>query len=520
MFTKRFFAPALAALSVLVFSSAVWSQQPAPAPGRGGAAGRGGGAPAGPVIPTDPGSVVKIRSGSLKGVSTTGVETYLGIPYAAAPVGDLRWRPPQPAKAWTGVRDAGRPGAACGQATEDCLFLNVTRPTGAKASDKLPVMVWIHGGSFTGGSSTNGFGANHDGTEFARKGIVTVTINYRLGRAGWFSHPALSREGRHGNYGLMDQIAALKWVRDNISAFGGNPSNVTIFGESAGGISVNYLMLDPEARGLFHKAISESGFGRNQPQTVKVAQDFAVANATKAGVTGTDAAAAAALRKLPLTAFPPSAGLTDVARPYPILDGRDIAWPLAEGFAQGKQAKVPFIIGGNSNEASLFRPQAAELDAITDRRDALMAAFDPGRTGNKLQIINDLVTAQRVTEPDRNLARQHVKAGAPVWVYHFSYVPPSQRATSLGAIHVAEIKYVFNGPGQNTDPQDFATAGAMNAYWAAFAKYGDPSAAGGPVWSRFDRAREAVMEFTHGGPVVRERFQQAKLDYVEQGLGR
>ena len=512
MTARRIFATCLA-LGALALSTPTWSQQPAP--GRGGGGGRGA---AGPVIPTDPSSVVSLRQGQVKGVAIPGVETFLGIPYAAPPVGDLRWRPTQAAKGWSGVRDASKPGSNCGGANEDCLYLNVTRPADARPGAKLPVMVWIHGGSFTGGSSTNGFGANHDGTEFAKKGVITVTINYRLGRAGWFAHPALAKEGRTGNYGLMDQIAALKWVRDNIASFGGNPGNVTIFGESAGAMSVGYLMLDPEARGLFHKAISESGFGRNIPTPLKVAQDYAVAAATKAGVTGDNAAAAAALRKLPLTAFPASTGLTDLSRPYPILDGHDIQWAVADGFAANKEAKVPFITGGNSNEASLFRPAAADLDKITERKEVLLAAYDPSRGGNKLQIINDLVTDQRVTEPDRNLARLHTKHGQPTWNYYFSYLPAATRQTALGAVHVAEIKYVFNGPGQNTDPQDWATAASMNAYWAAFAKYGDPGAAGGPAWPKYDPASESRIEFSHGGPAVRQKFAQSRLDYVEQSL--
>ena len=498
MKTRRFVAAAFAAAGLLMTSGASWSQ-----------------------APTAP--VVKIKQGQLRGTQSGDVALFQGIPYAAPPVGDLRWRPPMAAASWSGARDASKPGATC-FAAEDCLFLNVYKPADARPGAKLPVMVWIHGGSFTGGSSTNGFGANHDGTEFAKKGIVTVTINYRLGRAGWFTHPALAKEGPTGNYGLMDQIAALKWVRDNVAAFGGDPKNVTIFGESAGAISINYLMLAPDARGLFHKAISESGFGRNQPTPLNVALGYGVKAAEANGIKGDGPEAAAALRKLPIigqqTPFPASTGLTDTTRPYPIIDGRYIKHPIADGYAAGLQAKVPFITGGNSNEASLFRPQPADLDKITDRRDQLMAVFDPRKTGNKLQIINDLVTVQRMTEPDRNLARQHVKAGQPVWVYHFSYVAPPQRATALGARHVDEIKYVFNGPGQNTHPEDWATGQSMNAYWAAFAKYGDPGAAGGPRWPKFDRTTEAVLEFGVDGVHVREQFQKAKLDYVEQGLGR
>lgn len=506
----KFLIAGVAAAGLLTVSTASWSQAPSNAP---------------PAAPADakPSAVIKVKSGQLRGYQSGEVAVYQGIPYAAPPVGDLRWRAPKAAASWSGVRDASKPGAAC-FAAEDCLYLNVHKPVDAKPGAKLPVMVWIHGGSFTGGAGTNGFGANHDGAEFAKKGVITVTINYRLGRAGWFTHPALVKEGPSGNYGLMDQIAALKWVRDNISAFGGNPGNVTIFGESAGGISVHYLMLSDEARGLFHKAISESGFGRNQPTPLNVALGYGVKAAEANGIKGDGPDAAAALRKLPIigreTPFPAATGLSDTTRPYPIIDGRYIKDPIADGYAKGRQAKVPLITGGNSNEASLFRPTVAQFDEITDRREQMLALFDPKKTGNKLQIINDLVTAQRVTEPDRNLARQHVKLGAPVWTYYFSYVTPAQRPTSLGAVHVAEIKYVFNGPGQNTIPEDWSTAQSMNAYWAAFAKYGDPSAAGGPLWARFEPKTEAFMEFGNDGSHLREQFQKAKLDYVEQGIGK
>ncbi|MDB5453106.1 MAG: carboxylesterase type [Caulobacteraceae bacterium] len=472
--------------------------------------------------------VVKVRQGQLNGAQAGEVASYLGIPYAAPPVGDLRWRAPKAAANWSGARDATKPGATC-FAAEDCLFLNVYKPASANAGAKLPVMVWIHGGSFTGGSGMNGFGANHDGTEFAKKGVVTVTINYRLGRAGWFAHPALTREAGAeptANFGNMDQIAALKWVQANIAAFGGDPKNVTVFGESAGGISVSYLMLAPQARGLFAKAIQESGFGRSTPATLAVAEGYGKRVSDLNNIKGDGPDAAAALRKLPIIgpagdkAFPPSSGRSDVTRPYPIIDGRLIKETVAEGFAKGHEAKVPYIAGGNSNEASLYRPAANDLDAITDRREVLMAAFDPGRKGNKLQIINDLVTVQRITEPDRNLARKHTANGAPTWNYYFSYLTPAQRATSLGAGHVAEIKYVFNGPGQNTLPEDWATGASMNAYWAAFAKYGDPGAAGGPAWPKYDPSKEAVLEFSNEGPRVRAHLLKAQLDYVEQGLAK
>jgi para-nitrobenzyl esterase len=491
---------AAAAALVLTLSPAAALAKEAPAPASAAAA-----------------EVVKTRSGPVRGAVEDGVARFQGLPYAAPPVGELRWRPPQPAKAWSEVREATAPATGCAK-QEDCLYLNVTKPADAKPGAKLPVMVWIHGGAFAIGDSTGGFGAVHDGGEFAKKGIVLVTLNYRLGRAGWFAHPALTKEGgRTGNYGLMDQIHALKWVKDNIAAFGGDPRNVTVFGESAGGISTLFLMLAPDAKGLFHKAIVESGFARTQPRPLKTMEDLGAAAAAKAGVAGDNAAAAAALRKLPLSAFPsgPLIGAPD--GPYPIADGRLIQGGIAEGFAAGKQMKIPLIIGGNSNEASLVRPQPAQLDAITQGREAMLAAFDPAGTGDKARIVNDLVTAQLVTEPDRNLARLHSKA-APTWLYYFSYVPPEGRAASMGARHTAEIRYVFGGAAQKLTAHEAPLAEAMNAYWAAFAKRGDPDSAGGPAWPKFETAREPLLEFGSDGPAVREHHLKARLDWVAQNL--
>src|SRR5271154_5859485 len=227
--------------------------------------------------------IIKVAQGEVQGVAADGVAVFKGLPFAAPPVGDLRWRAPQLPAKWPGVRQGNAFSSSCAQA-EDCLYLNVYEPAGAKNGAKLPVMVWIHGGAFIFGS-----GSAYDGSQFARQGVIVVTVNYRLGRAGWFAHPALTAENPKallGNYGLMDQIAALQWVRDNIGAFGGDRKNVTIFGESAGAISINYLMLAPEAKGLFSKALSESGFGRLAARPISSVEQSGVAFAETAGVQG------------------------------------------------------------------------------------------------------------------------------------------------------------------------------------------------------------------------------------------
>jgi len=470
---------------------------------------------------TAAGPVAKIKQGALRGTMVEGVETFLGIPYAAPPVGDLRWRPPAPGASWTGERDAAKPGASCqpardGTAIEDCLFANVTRPAGAKPGAKLPVYVWIHGGGFTIGSAPAAFGAQTDGIQFAKEGIVTVSISYRLGRAGWFAHPALCKEGPCGNYGLMDQIAALKWVKANIARFGGNPNDITIGGESAGGVSVLELMLAPDARGLFQKAIGESSFGRAEPRSMAEAQASGLKAAEAAGVKGEDAAAAAALRKVALSAMPYTEPF--VSRAGPIVDGRYVLGGIAEGFAAGKQAKTPLLIGGNSYEASLFRPSPASVDALpADQKAAALAAFDPKNAGDKQRVANDMATRQFITEPDRAISRAQAKAGQPVYTYYFSYVTPAARTTGpgvWGAAHTAEIKFAFAGPKQQFAAADLPLAKAVNAYWAAFIKTGNPGAAGGPAWPKFAPS-ETFMEFGADGPVAQDHFLKAQLDWQE-----
>ena len=314
------------------------------------------------------GDTVKVARGSLHGATAGPVTSFKGVPFAAPPTGDLRWKPPQAPAKWTGVREATSYSPSCMQMrraaavgtngdSEDCLYLNIWAPADAKPGQKLPVMVWIHGGAFTGGSGT---AAIYDGTHFAERGVILVTVNYRLGRLGFFAHPALTAEnpsGPLGNYGLMDNIAALKWVKANIAAFGGDPGNVTAFGESAGGILVNFLMAAPEAKGLFAKAISESGFGRNggvpiRGDAARTGEKIGVAYATAQGVMGSGADAAKALRALSAAELSkPVSGLADPGSPSPMVDGVVVPEAPWAAFAAGREAKVPYIAGGNSYEA-------------------------------------------------------------------------------------------------------------------------------------------------------------------------
>ena len=485
--------------------------------------------PAGPP-PELNGPIVKTDQGRVQGFIANDVAVFRGIPFAAPPVGDLRWRAPAKPAKWKDVRAGNVYGGNC-QQVEDCLYLNVYAPKNATPKSKLPVMVWIHGGAFIFGS-----GATYDGTHFAKQDVIVVTVNYRLGRAGWFAHPALSAEnpkGLHGNYGLMDQIAALEWVQDNIAAFGGNRKNVTAFGESAGAISINYLMLAPQARGLFAKAISQSGFGRLAVKPIRTAdgsgsqEKIGLEWAQKVGVTGTDAATAKALRALPWSvanASPGGIGAPDAT--LPIADGKMITGTAVEGFAQGKQARVPFLLGGNSDEASLTRRTTNPVDrlaAIKDRREDFLKAFDPDNTGDAARIIARFVTDATISEPDRALARLHAKTGQPTFVYHFSYIPISTRATSFGLAHGGEISYVFNNPraGTNFDEEGKPIAAAANQYWAQFAKASDPGVVDGIAWPHWTATDESLLEFGFGGkPVAHKDFHKARLDWVEKSLVR
>jgi para-nitrobenzyl esterase len=479
---------------------------------------------------------VLIKQGALKGSVEDGAVIFRGIPYAAPPVGDLRWRAPGPPAAWSGIRDATKPGPVCMQPgqppaaeSEDCLSLNVWTPA-VKPAKPLPVMVWIHGGGFTGGS-----GVRFNGTSFVRDGVVLVTLNYRLGRLGFFAHPALAGKDSDGplaDFGLMDQIAALKWVRANIGGFGGDPANVTIFGESAGAMSVNYLITSTAARGLFEKAISESGFARSAGTALELARIQGTAFAKANGITGEDTAAAAALRALPaenLVNNPP--GILSTTRIGPIIDGVVARETVVQAFERGDQARVPAIFGGNSFEASLTLDVLKNPDRVLDRvgahRDQAVALFGGG---DPAKAAANIVTLSLVIEPDRFEARQDVKAGAPAWVYYFSYLPKAVRDQVPGAGHSWEIAYVFDRltkvdihvpPSQQfagiavipaATPEDQSIASAMHAYWVAFAKTGRPDSAGGPEWPDVKPGSDPVMEFGVGGPAVRPEFKKLQLD--------
>ena len=455
-----------------------------------------------------------IAQGALSGTTEGATTVFKGIPFAAPPVGALRWRAPQPAPGWNGVRDASAFGPICPQPnlsgrlvlpqSEDCLTLNVWTPNGAPGA-KLPVMVWIYGGSFvTGGSAF----PIYDGVELAQRGVVVVTLNYRLGWLGFFNHPALAAAGPGvGNFGLLDQVAALQWVQKNIASFGGDPANVTIFGESAGGMSVNDLVVSPAARGLFAKAISESGLGLWTIGTSAQAQQNAV---TFAALESSDGASADALAKLrTLSADQILADQKKLSnQSAPFVDGAVLPDQPTALFAQGKVAHVPYLAGSNSDEATLMSAiHMTNDDMLKPFGDALPTVRKVYEADGKLsddQFARQVFADALFASGAQGLAAFETKLGEPSYVYHFDYVFDALRLFSSGVGHGGEIPYVFGFTGLSNDPnfaskmkyatdKDRSIAAMMEGYWTNFARTGNPNGAGLPDWGASSAAAPETL---------------------------
>ena len=504
---------------------------------------------------------VKTELGVIRGVHEDGVASFKGIPFAAPPVGEFRWRSPQPLSPWEGELDATEFGANCAQSgwggalgtindgsSEDCLYLNVWKPADANTGANLPVMVWIHGGGFVGGS---GSGAGIAGDEFAKKEVVLITINYRLGRLGHFAFPALSTEHpeeHKGSYAYMDQIAALQWVQKNIAAFGGNPDNVTIFGFSAGGVSVHSLMTIPDAKGLFHKAISESGGARDGVLTGRPikeenaspfypvsAETIGINYAKKQGIEGTDADALAKLRALPVEKIVDGGQETDGEgglRTYsgPILDGALVVETAESAYKAGRQMQIPLMIGSNSAEiggsfVNNSKTKEELFSLFGEFKEEAQAAYDPDGSKEFEEVITKFNTDWVWGEPGRFAARAFAEKGEPTFIYHFGFVPePMKERMKYGAGHGSEVGYVFNNldarwGNPETTPEDKKVAELMNGYWVNFAKTGNPNGEGLPNWPVYTKNEGEILDIQLDGEAVgKSDPRKARLDVIEKGV--
>ncbi|HEY4214972.1 MAG TPA: carboxylesterase family protein [Steroidobacteraceae bacterium] len=484
--------------------------------------------------------MAKTDTGTVKGVSADGITAFKGIPYAQPPVGNLRWRPPQPAAKWKGVRNAKDYGPDCMQEpfpgdaaplgvtpAEDCLYVNVWVPGAAKTGAKLPVMFWIYGGGFVNGGASP---AVYDGSKFARDGVVLVSFNYRLGKLGFFAHPALSKEQPDFpavNYTMMDQVAALKWVRRNIAAFGGDPKNVTIFGESAGGGSVVMLLTSPVANGLFQKAIIESAGGRPgaPPRPISGAPNSAesvgLEMAKKYGIEGEGADALARLRQIPAEQLKLGMQIRDQTYVGPTVDGKLNLGAATDLFAAGKAAHIPVMVGANSADIGFAQGKTMEelfAPFGADARKA-KAAYNPEGLTDVRAVSVRIGASQVMIEPVRKMARELAAHGQPVFEYRFSYVADSIRNTTPGALHATEIPYVFDTVaaryGKDLTAADEALAQKVHRYWVAFAKTGKPEPTGLPPWPVYEPKTDAIMDFTQSGPVGGPDPLKARLDLIE-----
>ena len=506
--------------------------------------------------------VAQVDTGSLRGLVVGSGVAFRGIPYARPPVDALRWAPPMPPTAWQGVRDATQPGATCTQrasgllpffgpmadaygssfeqppiqSSEDCLYLDVWVPNWP-LKEPLPVMVWLHGGSNTVGSGTQ---VTYDGTSLIRRGVVVVTLNYRLGAMGFFSHPELTAESPHhssGNYGLLDQLAALAWVKRNIAQFGGDPNNVTLFGESAGAIDAGQLMVSPLSEGLFRRVISESGPIFGPARTLAEAESFGSAVSALAPA-DPSATALQRLRALPATEVEKLVAKARERLPTDITSSTADGWvmPLSpqQAFLRGAIQKVDLLIGINARELSAFRlsaaaaakssPERAVADSGGLKRFSAAARPYYGSwtspamglyllkilthgNGGLDQAANDLIGGC----PVGAMANLTTAAGQHVFVYRFDRIVPGKGASELGAFHSLEVPYVFGSLKSRewqwlpSNADDAALSDLIQVYWTNFAKSGDPNASGLPPWPLWTESKEEFLVVNKDASVTEQR---------------
>jgi para-nitrobenzyl esterase len=498
------------------------------------------------VTAAESGPIVAVTGGQVQGATLEkGGAVFKGIPFAQPPVGELRWREPMPVKSWAGVRDATDFGAPCPQtpgswpdiakvSKEDCLYLNVWTAEWPGRSQK-PVMVWIPGGGNFAGASSQ---PEYDGESLARRGVILVSLNYRLGAFGFFSHPQLTRESSHhasGNQGILDQIAALKWVRDNIASFGGDPSNVTIFGESAGSLDVSVLMTSPHSQGLFQRVIGESGavILVGDPRTLAEAEKSGEAIAahwklsTNASLQDMRAVSAAdILAAEPINPAQPNLGIT--------IDGYVFSKKPAEIFAAGQEHRVALLLGNNSRE------RIPRTSPPTDLKKAIDETYGP------LSVRGWPLYAAATNDPVYGTPAEqwaadtsfrcsavaqlmwHAAAGNTAFEYEFTRVPTGREA--LGATHYSEISYVFGtldrgivvlpGPPSRASAVDAQVSEVMQRYWTNFAKTGNPNSDSLPAWPKFDPSSRAYIQFTDAGPIAKEGLRQTYCDLFIENVKR
>jgi len=492
------------------------------------------------------GPVVSVAQGQLEGRQDGVVNTFLGIPYAAAPVGDLRWRAPQPAPAWAGLRDASRFGPSCmqtvlpdgrapwtheymvnGAISEDCLSLNIWTP--ATSTGKKPVLVWIHGGGFNEGSGSVPI---YSGSALAGRDLVVVSINYRLGALGFMAHPDITQEARNGvaaNFGMQDQIAALQWVKKNIATFGGDPENVTIAGQSAGSMAVHTLVNSPLAKGLFVRAIAQSGLPTIMPVPDLVsAEKNGVAFAEQLG-----AKSLVDLRKLPADKFVISAASAAGLRFGLVVDGKLLPAPALSLLAQGRFNDVPMLVGQTANEGSAFpgygSGDAAAYQAFLQRsfgKDAgTFSKLYPAQTGAaRSQSMKEASGDRGLAMIDAWVGQRQIKARTPVYAYYYKHAEPGEGAERFEAFHSSEIPYVLStldaAPERGFTLADRELSLVMSSYWVNFAKTGNPNGDGLTAWSVMTAVKPMVMEFTTKAkqvPVLPADKLKAYRSYVAKG---
>lgn len=494
------------------------------------------------------GSVVAVTGGSVRGARLPdGGAVFKGIPYAQPPLAKLRWKPPARVKPWTSVRDAVQFGGTCAMnpiwgmpkvVNEDCLYINVWTPAWPPAGLK-PVMVWIHGGGNVAGSG------NENGEAFTKNGVMLVSFNYRLGIFGFLAHPELTAESPEhasGNYGLMDQIAALQWVQENIKKFGGDPANVTIFGESAGAMDVNLLMASPMAKGLFHRVIAESGsvLLSGGAMSLTQAEQKGVEFAKLAGAEGPGAIKTlrgASVEQL-LAAFgkyvPPDGVPSSL---MVAVDGCVLPRSPAGVFASGKQIPAALIIGINAREfggpadAAEVKKQiegdygdlaakALPLYGIATAPDGKVsqAAPDPLYGNAGAQLATDTIFRC----PSMVVADWNSNAGNPTYQYQFSRGIPGY--PEIGAVHASEVPYVFGNLDEkrpmrpNYEPADYAISNVMHEYWTNFAKTGNPNGTGLTAWPRYQAGTRKYLEFMDNGPIVGAQLRQKQCEIFAETL--